>query len=119
MPDPTVESSAEPNAQHAREFAAVTKEEVAAELRRAGAAAARVVRELSDEQLERTGTVLGREWRAREPITGPLIGHVRNHLEGALLLGAASGAAPSHLPGGGLPGWGRRSEPAGSIEEAA
>ena len=54
--------------------------DVIAELRHQGAAAASLVRGLSDEQLDRAGELLGRQRRARDVIEGILISHVRNHL---------------------------------------
>jgi len=80
LPALTMESFTEPNAQHARQFVNVTKPEVITELQQQGAAAARLVRGLSDEQLDRTGELLGQQRRARDVIEGILIGHVRSHL---------------------------------------
>jgi len=80
LPALTVESFTEPNAQHARQYANVTKPEVIAELRQQGVAAVSLVRGLSDEQLDRAGELLGRQMRARDVIEQILIGHVRNHL---------------------------------------
>jgi uncharacterized damage-inducible protein DinB len=80
LPALTMDSFTEPNAQHARQYANVTKPEVIAELRHQGAAAASLVRGLSDEQLDRAGELLGNQMRARDVIEGILIGHVRNHL---------------------------------------
>jgi uncharacterized damage-inducible protein DinB len=80
VPALTMDSFTEPNAQHARQYANVTKHEVITELRHQGAAAASVVRGLSDEQLERAGELLGSQWRVRGVIEGILIGHVPNHL---------------------------------------
>jgi uncharacterized damage-inducible protein DinB len=80
VPAFTMESFTEPNARHAQQYAKVSKPEVIAELRRQGAAATSVVRGLTDEQLDRTGEFVGRQWRVRELIEGVLIGHVNNHL---------------------------------------
>jgi hypothetical protein len=80
LPALTMDSFTEPNAQHARQYAQVTKSEVIAALQQQGAAAARLVRGLGDEQLERVGELLGRRWRTRDVIEHVLIGHVRNHL---------------------------------------
>ena len=60
LPALTMDSFTEPNAQHARQYAQVTKPEVIAALQQQGAAAAGVVRGLSEEQLERVGDLLGR-----------------------------------------------------------
>ena len=76
----SVDSFTAPNARDAQQYATVTKPEVIGELRHQGAAAAALVSGLSDEQLDRTGELLGRERRTREVIEGILIGHVRNHL---------------------------------------
>jgi uncharacterized damage-inducible protein DinB len=80
LPALTMDSFTEPNARHAQQYAQVTKAEVLAALQQQGAAAARLVRGLSDEQLERAGELLGRQWRTRDVIEHVLIGHVRNHL---------------------------------------
>jgi uncharacterized damage-inducible protein DinB len=80
LPAMTMDSFTEPNAQHARQYANVTKPEVIAALRLQGAAAASLVRGLSDEQLDRAGELLGSERRARDVIEHILIGHVHNHL---------------------------------------
>jgi hypothetical protein len=80
LPALTMDSFTEPNAQHAKQYAQVTKPEVIGALQQHGAAAARLVRGISDEQLERAGELLGREWRTRDVIEHVLIGHVRNHL---------------------------------------
>src|SRR5579859_2370157 len=66
LPTLTMDSFTEPNAQHAQQYAQVTKPEVIAALQQQGAAAARMVRGLTDEQLERAGELLGREWRTRD-----------------------------------------------------
>jgi len=80
LPALTMDSFTEPNAQHARQNADVTKPEAIAELRHQGATAASLIRGLSDEQLDRAGELLGRQMRTRDVIEGVLIGHVRNHL---------------------------------------
>ena len=80
LPALTMDSFTAPNAQHALQYANVTKPEVIAELRLQGAAAASLVRGLSDEQLDRAGELLGSERRARDVIEQILIGHVHNHL---------------------------------------
>jgi hypothetical protein len=80
LPALTMDSFTEPNAEHARQYAHVTRPEVLAELRLQGAAAASLVRSLSDEQLDQTGELLGRQMRTRDVIEHILIGHVHNHL---------------------------------------
>ena len=67
------------NAQHAREHANATKAETLGLLRQGGADAATMVRGLSDEQLARTGSVLGQPMTAAQLIDGILIGHVLEH----------------------------------------
>jgi hypothetical protein len=70
------------NAQHAREQAHCTKEETLDLLRRNGEAAARVVRDLDDAQLDSIATII----TGMPPLTAQqvteriLIGHVRGHL---------------------------------------
>jgi hypothetical protein len=76
----TMDSFTEPNAQHARQYANITKPEVIAEMRLQAAAAASVVRVLSDEQLDQAGELLGRKMRARDVIEHILIDHVHKHL---------------------------------------
>lgn len=69
------------NAQHAQQFAEANKAEVLALLRSGGAAAAAIVRGLSDEQLARTGQFAD----AMPPVPVQamiemiLIGHVQGH----------------------------------------
>jgi uncharacterized damage-inducible protein DinB len=80
LPALTMDSFTAPNAQHARQYANVTRPEVIAELRLQGAAAASLIRGLSDEQLDQAGELLGSQRRARDVIEEILIGHVHNHL---------------------------------------
>lgn len=80
LPALTMDSFTEPNAQHARQYANVTRAEVITELRLQGAAAASLIRGLSDEQLDRAGELLGRQMRASDVIEQILMGHVRNHM---------------------------------------
>jgi uncharacterized damage-inducible protein DinB len=69
------------NARHAAQYASCTKEETLALLRSGGAAAARAVRELTDEQLDRAPTTPGRpSWTAGEVVERILIGHVYSHM---------------------------------------
>ena len=69
------------NARHAAEFADVTREETAELLRRNGAAAARAYRVLSDEQLERSATLLegGEPATVAELIEHLAIGEIERH----------------------------------------
>jgi uncharacterized damage-inducible protein DinB len=80
------------NAQHAREQANCTKAETIELLRRNGEAAACVVRDLDDSQLDRSATIIA----GVPPMTAQavtewiLIGHVREHLSTiATALGAS------------------------------
>ena len=68
------------NAAQAREHAACTKPESLALLRRTGEAAARLVRELDDDQLDRRGAFFERELSAGQVVERVLIGHPRQHL---------------------------------------
>jgi len=65
------------NAEHAVQFADVTKASALALLRQNGAAATAVVRRLDDAQLDRAGGSMG--MTAAQAIERVLIGHVRNH----------------------------------------
>jgi uncharacterized damage-inducible protein DinB len=56
LPHLTMEMLDQRNAQHAQEYAGCTREETLDLLRRGGETAARTIRELSDEQLDRTTT---------------------------------------------------------------
>lgn len=70
------------NAQHAKEFANVSRDETLAMLRSEGKAAADAVRALSDEQLDRTAPMAfagGQEWSAADLIERILIGHPTEH----------------------------------------
>ena len=70
------------NAQHAREQANCTKAETLDLLRRNGEAAARVVRDLDDAQLDSSATIItGMPPMTAQQVTERiLIGHVRGHL---------------------------------------
>jgi uncharacterized protein (TIGR03083 family) len=65
------------NAEHAVQFARVTKAETLALLRQNGAAAAATVRGLDDAQLDRVGGSMG--MTAAQAIERILIGHVQDH----------------------------------------
>ena len=71
----------EMNARHAKEFAGCTKSETIALHEKGAAAAAAIVRGLSDEQLRHSGTVLAGEppMTAEQVITGILINHIEDH----------------------------------------
>ena len=69
------------NAQHAKEFAGCTKAETIALHKQGAAAAAAIVRGLSDDQLTKSGTVLtGMPAMSTEQVvTGILINHIDDH----------------------------------------
>jgi hypothetical protein len=68
------------NAQHAKESANCTREETAKLLRDNGAAAAQMVRGLSDEQLAKQGSFVGHDMTVEQAVDGVLIGHIADHL---------------------------------------
>lgn len=68
------------NAEHARRFVGCTREETVALLRRNGEAVAGVIRGLRDDQLMRSGEVLGRERSVAGLIDPVLLGHIQGHL---------------------------------------
>jgi len=78
----TMEMLHEMNAKHAKEHAATTKTETLALHEKGAAAAAAIVRGLSDDQLAKTGTVLGGmpPMSVEQVITNILIHHVDDHL---------------------------------------
>lgn len=80
MPPITMEMIDQGNAQHAQQYANCNKAETLAMLREGGAVAASIVRGLSDEQLDRSGPVLGNPMTAAQVIENILIGHPRQHL---------------------------------------
>jgi uncharacterized damage-inducible protein DinB len=78
---PTPDGQAEMNAQHARDYAQVGKQETVDALRCNGAAAADVVRGLSDDQRTRTTTSFGgKEMNVAQLLQGAAIGHPKQHL---------------------------------------
>jgi uncharacterized damage-inducible protein DinB len=70
------------NARHAERYADVTREETLERLRANGAAAVRMIRGLSDEQLDREAEVFAGDGTitAEQLIENNLIGHVQSHL---------------------------------------
>ncbi|MEX0785202.1 MAG: DinB family protein [Dehalococcoidia bacterium] len=70
------------NADHARQFASVSKQDTLAMLKDSGRAAAGVVRGLSDEQLDKTAVVLAGapEMNTEQMIEAVLIGSAVGHL---------------------------------------
>lgn len=82
MPHFTMEMLHEANAKHAREHANCTKAETLALHKKGAAAAAAVVRGLSDAQLATSGTVLrdAPAMTVEQIVTNILINHVNDHL---------------------------------------
>ena len=84
MPAITMEMIDAGNAEHAKQFASVGREETVAELRTQGAAAAAAVRGLTDEQLDRSAPMAfagGASWSTADIIERILIGHPLEHAE--------------------------------------
>jgi uncharacterized protein (TIGR03083 family) len=80
MPPLTMDMIHQGNAEHAKQFADVTKADTLALLRKNATAAASAVRGLSDEQLDRSAPVLGGPpMTAQQAIERILIGHVEGH----------------------------------------
>ena len=77
---PTLEEVTEINAEHARQHGDCTREETVALSQRGGEDAARLVRGLSDAQLDRGGSFNGRPMTTRQLIERVLIGHPQRHL---------------------------------------
>jgi hypothetical protein len=68
------------NAEHARQYAACTREETLELARRNGEDAARLVRGLDDEQLDRRGFLGTQVFTTGEMVERVLIGHPQRHL---------------------------------------
>jgi uncharacterized damage-inducible protein DinB len=84
LPDITSQMLDEMNAEHAREYAACTKEETVELLRRNGQTAAGIIRGFSDEQLGRSAPAAimdGAEMSTEQLVEQGLIGHMRGHSE--------------------------------------
>ena len=81
MPHFTMGMLDEMNAKHAKDFAGCTKAETIALHKQGAAAAAAVVRGLSDDQLAKSGTVLAGmpAMSAEQIVTGILINHIDDH----------------------------------------
>jgi hypothetical protein len=82
LPAVTMDMIDAANADHAKNFANVSREETLAALRTEGRAAVEMVRGLSDEQLDRTAPMAfagGAEWSAADVIERVLIGHPVQH----------------------------------------
>jgi len=80
VPPLTMEVIHQGNAAHAQAHAHTSKADTLALLRKNGAAAARTVRGLADDQLRRTAPVIGNSMSAEPVIEGILIGHRQGHL---------------------------------------
>ena len=81
MPHFTMDMLHEMNAKHAKDFAGVTKADTIALHKKNAAAAAAVVRDLSDDQLAKSGKVLAEAppMSAEQIVTGILINHIDDH----------------------------------------
>jgi hypothetical protein len=69
------------NAQHAQQYANVSKEETLEVLRNGGARAVGMLRSLSDEQFDRSGQLLGGTVTCQQITENILINHPRSHLQ--------------------------------------
>lgn len=80
LPPMTMDTIDKMNAEHAKQYANVTRPDTLALLKKNAAAAASTVRGLSDEQLDRSAPVLGGSpMTAQQMIERVLIGHVKEH----------------------------------------
>jgi uncharacterized damage-inducible protein DinB len=80
LPPLTMDTLHQLNAEHAKQYADCTKTETLALLRKNAAAAAGIVRGLSDEQLDRSAPVLGGPSKtAQQMVEQVLIGHMQEH----------------------------------------
>jgi hypothetical protein len=81
MPNFTMDMLNEMNAKHAQDFANVSKADTIALHKKSAAAAAAVVRGLSDDQLAKSGKVLAEAppMSAEQIVTGILINHIDDH----------------------------------------
>jgi hypothetical protein len=81
LPHFTPQMLDEMNAQHAKEFAGCTKPETIALHKKGAAAAAAAVRDLSDAELAKTGTVFTGmpPMSAEAMVKGALLGHIDEH----------------------------------------
>jgi len=86
-PPVTMEQINQGNAQHATEFADAKKEETLALLRSGGDQGGAALRGLSDEQLDRTASVIGQQMTVQQVIEIVLIAHPQQH--GASIKAAA------------------------------
>jgi uncharacterized protein YndB with AHSA1/START domain len=84
LADFTIEALNQGNANHAAEFANVTREQVLAELLAEGPAAVDVVRAINEAGLAMTAPMAfagGAQLSARQIVEGPLLGDLRAHIE--------------------------------------
>jgi DinB superfamily len=81
MPPLTAEMINQGNANHAQQFANVTKDEAVEALRQNGVHAAAILRALTDAQLDRSAQFLGTQWTTESAIQQILIGHIAGHTE--------------------------------------
>jgi uncharacterized damage-inducible protein DinB len=80
LPPLTMDTLHQMNAEHAKQYANCTKAETLALLRKNAAAAAGILRELSDEQLDRSAPVLGGPpMTAEQMVEQVLVGHMQEH----------------------------------------
>ncbi len=82
VPAITMEMIDAANARHAEEHASIGRNEILTALRTNGAAAAATIRDLSDEQLNRTAPISfagGAPWSAADIIERTLVGHALGH----------------------------------------
>jgi hypothetical protein len=93
IPNFTMDMLHEANAKHAKEHASCTKPDTIALHRKGAAAAAAVVRSLSDDQLAKSGTVLTGmpPLSAEQVVTNILINHIDDHF-GSIRKTVGSGA---------------------------
>jgi hypothetical protein len=68
------------NAEHARAASGCTRDETLALLRDSGPAASNVIRQFTDEQLDRTAQLFFGPMSAEQLIEGAMIGHATGHL---------------------------------------
>ena len=82
LPSLTLEMFHHGNAQHAAEYATVSKQTILNTLHSGGAQASAIVNGLSDEALDRAGhlSLLNADITAQEVIENILIGHISSHL---------------------------------------
>jgi hypothetical protein len=80
VPEVTRESLDDRNARHARKSGSCSRAETVELLRRNAATVADMIRHLDDDQLARSGVVLGRATTVEQLIAVVLLGHIDGHL---------------------------------------